>query len=265
MKTATIILVGSISCLVGCDSQSPTDGDVSTTPSRAGYFVSTNIIDIVENIRVMCESLEKKGPTSEYSNLVMNFYKSMTNITDAATLVTLCDARLDALFDVDFSHFSYEKQSTIEEMIGRSVDQVFRYMKNINLPRAKWRDLGFEKDVEYRIKHLKWKRRLIKRLHPKHRVENITTVPDIDADRERSFWSHLYYDGMDEYEYRLRNIEHTLPCWANIVSSNSFARAKSMVEEYIGRPIRSEVQCREDARLKRHVEFFETRDPHAAP
>ena len=38
-----------------------------------------------------------------------------------------------------------------------------------------------------------------------------------------------------------------------------------MVEEYIGRPIRTEAQCREDFRLKRHVEYFETKDPHAAP
>ena len=38
----------------------------------------------------------------------------------------------------------------------------------------------------------------------------------------------------------------------------------AMVEEYIGRPIRTEAQCREDFRLKRHVEYFEEKDPHAA-
>jgi len=265
MKTATIILLGSISCLVGCDSKTRTDRDVSSPPAKPGCFVSTNTVDIKENIRLMCDSLEKKGVTAEYSDLVMNFYKSMTNITDAATLVMLCDARMDALFEVDFSNFSYEEQSTIEEMIRRSVDQVFRYMENINLSRSQRRDLEFEKEIEYEIKYLKWKRRLIKRLRPKHRVEDITTVLDIKADEERSWWSHLYYDGMNEYEYRLRNIEQMLPYRARGVPSNTVARVMAMVEEYIGRPIRTEAQCREDSRLKRHVEYFEKKDPHAAP
>ena len=267
MKTATIVLIGSISCLAGCDSKTRTDGDVSNPPARPGYFVSTNIVDIKENIRLMCESLGKKGVTAEYSDLVMNFYKSMTNLTDAATLVMLCDARMSAIFEVDFSHFSYKEQSVIEEMIRRSVDQVFRYMKSINLPRAQWRDLGFEKDIEYEIKYLKWKRLRIKSLRPKQRLPKEPTPAEMgeDAYNEWRIWRHLYYDGMDEYEYRLRNIEHMLPCWANIVSSNAYARTMAMVEEYIGRPIRTEAQCREDFRLKRHVEYFEKRDPHAAP
>ncbi|MBQ3341295.1 MAG: hypothetical protein IJG84_05325, partial [Kiritimatiellae bacterium] len=167
MKTATIILLGSITCLVGCDSKTRTDRDVSSPPAKPGYFVSTNIVDIKENIRLMCDSLEKKGVTAEYSDLVMNFYKSMTNITDAATLVMLCDARMDALFEADFSHFSYKEQATINEMIRRSVDQVFSYMKNINLSRSQRRDLELEKESEYELKYLKWKRRRIKCLRPK--------------------------------------------------------------------------------------------------
>ena len=70
---------------------------------------------------------------------------------------------------------------------------------------------------------------------------------------------------MDEYEHRLRNIERMFSCRTRGVSSNTVARVRAMVEEYIGRPIRTEAQCREDFRLKRHVEYFEKKDPHAAP
>jgi len=265
MKTTTIILIGSISYLVGCDSRTSTDGNVFNPSDSPGHFVSTNIVDIKENIRLMCDSLEKKGATAEFYGLASNLYNSMTSITDATVAVMLCDARLDALFNVDFSHFPYKEQAVIDELIGRSFNGALGYLKGVNLTSAQWCELEFEKEIEYGIKYLKWKRHRIKCLRPKHRVEDITTVLDIEADKERSSWSHLYYDGMDEYEYRLRNIERMFSCRTRGVSSNTVSRAAAMVEEYIGRPIRTEAQCREDFKLKRHVEYFEKKDPHAAP
>ena len=213
----------------------------------------------------MCDSLEKKGPTAEYYAFSINLYKSVTNITDATAAVMAIDAWMDGLFQVDLSHLSYKEQAEIDELMGRIVNNAFGYMKSVNLTRAQWSDLGFEKEIEYGIKYLKWKRLRIKCLRPKHRVEDITTVLDIKADEERSWWSHLYYDGMDEYEYRLRNIEWIFSYRTFGASSNTVARARAMVEEYIGRPIRTDAQCREDSRLKRHVEYFEKKDPHAAP
>ena len=103
MKTATIILLGSISCLVGCDSKTRMERDVANPPAKPGYFVSTNTVDIKENIRLMCESLEKKGPTAEYYALSMNLYRSVTNITDATAAVMAIDEWMDALFQVDLS------------------------------------------------------------------------------------------------------------------------------------------------------------------
>ena len=267
MKTATMILLGSISCLVGCDSKTRMEGDVANPPARPGYFVSTNIVDIKENIRLMCDSLEKKGASAEFFSLASNLYNSLTSITDATIVVTLCDARLDALFEVDFSHFSYKEQSRIVEIIDRNVDQAFSYMKNLNLSRSQRRDLDFGKEIEYGIKHLKWKRGLIKRLRPKQHLQKEPTPAEMgeDAYNEWRTWHHLYYDGMDEYEYRLRNIEWIFSYRTFGASSNTVARARAMVEEYIGRPIRTDAQCREDSRLKRHVEYFEKKDPHAAP
>ena len=267
MKTATMILLGSISCLVGCDSKTRMEGDVANPPARPGYFVSTNTVDIKENIRLLCESLEKKGPTAEYYAFSMNLYKSVTNITDATAAVMAIDAWMDGLFQVDLSHLSYKEQAEIDELMGRIVNNAFGYMKSVNLTRAQRSDLGFEKEIEYGIKYLKWKRLRIKCLRPKQHLQKEPTPAEMgeDAYNEWRTWHHLYYDGMDEYEYRLRNIEWIFSYRTFGASSNTVARARAMVEEYIGRPIRTDAQCREDSRLKRHVEYFEKKDPHAAP
>ena len=267
MKIATIILLGSISCLAGCDSKICPDGNVSNPPARPGYFVSTNIVDIKENIRLMCDSLDKKGPTAEFYALSMNLYKSVTNITDATSAVMACDAWLDALFQADLSHLSYKKQAEIDEVIGRIVKNALGYMKGVNLTRAQRCELEYEKDIEYRIKYLKWMRRRIKCLRPKNRLSKELSPAEVGekAYDEWLTWRHLYYDGMDQYEFWLRDLEQMLPHWSRGVPSNTVARVTAMVEEHIGRPIRTEAQCREDFRLKRHVEYFETKDPHAAP
>ena len=267
MKTATIILLGSISCLVGCDSKTCPDRDVSNPPSKPGCFVSTNIVDIKENIRLMCDSLGKTGASAGFFSLASNLYNSLTSVTDATIAVMLCDARLDALFEVDFSHFSYKEQARIDELIRRNVDQAFGYLKGVKLPRDQWHELCFEKEIEYEVKYLKWKRHRIKCLRPKQRLQKAPTPAEVgeDAYNEWLIWRDLYYDGMDEYEHRLRNIERMFSCRTRGVSSNTVARVRAMVEEYIGRPIRTEAQCREDFRLKRHVEYFEKKDPYAAP
>ena len=267
MKTATIILVGSISCLLGCDSRTCPDENVSTPTARPGYFVSTNIVDIKENIRLMCESLEKKGATAEFYSLASNLYNSLTSITDATIAVMLCDAHLDALSNVDFSHFSYKEQAVIDELIGRNFDGALEYLKGVNLTRAQRCELEYEKDIEYRIKYLKWMRRRIKCLQPKHRLAKELSPAEVGekAYDEWLTWRHLYYDGMDQYEFWLRNLEQMLPHWSRGVPSNTVVRVTAMVEEHIGRPIRTEAQCREDFRLKRHVEYFETKDLRAAP
>lgn len=267
MKTATIILIGSITCLVGCDSKTCPDGDVINPSTKPDFFVSTNTVDIKENIRLMCDSLGKTGASAEFFSLASNLYNSLTSVTDATIAVMLCDARLDALFEVDFSHFPYKEQARIDELIRRNVDQAFGYLKGVKLPRDEWYELCFKKDIEYEIKYLKWKRLRIKRLRPRKRLQKEPTPAEVgeDAYNEWLIWRDLYYDGMNEYEYRLRNIEQMLPHRARGVSSNTVARVKAMVEEYIGRPIRTETQCREDSRLKRHVEYFEKKDPHAAP
>ena len=265
MKTATIILLGSISCLVGCDSRTSPDGNVSNPPARPGHFASTNIVDIKENIRLMCDSLEKKGATAEFYGLASNLYNSMTSITDATVAVMLCDARLDALFSVDFSHFSYKEQAVIDELIGRSVDNAFEYLKGVKRSYAQHRKLWFEKHIEYEIKYLKWKRRLVMRLRPKHRIENPNLVLDVEADDERRAWCGLYYNGMNDCEWRTGNLESLFPHWARGIPPDTVARVKAMLEEHLGRPIRTEKQLREDHEQKRRVEYFEEPDPHAAP
>lgn len=265
MKKAAIILLASIACLTGCDSNTESDNSISSEPQRPEYFASTNSVDIKENIRLIHDTLAKSGATRRYYDLSVNLYNSVTSITDAATAVMACDAWLDALFEVDISRFSYKEQAEINEHIGRITDTVYESMKSVKLSREEWRELWFVKKIESTIKYLKWKKRFIKQLRPKHRVENPNLVLDMEEDAERTKWYGLYYDGMGDYEYRLRNIEQMLPYWARGIPTNTVKRITAMVEEHIGRPIRTEAQCREDHRLKRFVEFTEKPDRHAAP
>ena len=75
----------------------------------------------------------------------------------------------------------------------------------------------------------------------------------------------MYYDGMDDYEGLLLHVEGMFSYRMRGLQPETVSRIKKSVEDYLGRPIRTPEQLREDRRLKRHVEFFEEKDPHAAP
>lgn len=267
MKKSAIILLASIACLAGCDSKTKSSDGNLPEPQGPGCFVSTNIVDIKENIRQMCDALARTGASREYIDLSKNLHRSITNITDAATAVMACDAWLDALFEVDISRFSYREQSVLDEQIGHITDNMFDYMKSIKLSREEWRELWFVKKFEYTIKYLRWKRRLLNRLRPRRKLAKELTPADDGEDAYEDWlkWRHLYYDGICDYEYRLRNIEHMLPYWAREIPTNTVRRITMMLEDHIGRPIRTGEQYREDHRLMRFVEFTEKFDPLAAP
>lgn len=267
MKKAAIFLLASIACLTGCDSNTESGNSISPESQRPGCFASTNSVDIKENIRLIRDTLAKSGATRKYYDLSVNLYNSVTSITDAATAVMACDEWLDALFEVDISGFSYKEQAEINEHIGRITDTVYESMKSVKLSREEWRELWFVKKFEYTIKYLRWKRRHLNRLRPRRRLAKELTPADDGEDAYEDWlkWRHLYYDGICDYEYRLRNIEHMLPYWAREIPTNTVRRITMMLEDHIGRPIRSEEQYREDHRLMRFVEFTEKFDPLAAP
>lgn len=263
MKTKTIIAVMSALCLLGCDKKTESNGKANALPPVPDPPISTNIVDIKKSIRLMCDSLGKHGETEEFYQLMNDFYRSATKVSDIETIIQIHDALQSSLFAVDFSGLSYRMQSKvagkIEDMVKSDgiFDMEHGYVAS--------RDLWMEKEIEANLKCLEWKRALIKRLRPRHRVENPHLVLDIKARDEWEAWRYMYYDGMNNYESRLRHVEGMFPYRMRGLQPETVERIKKSVEDYLGRPIRTPEQLREDHRLKRHVEFLEEMDPHAAP
>ena len=261
MKANIVVAIISTSCLFGCDSKSELAAKYNAAPPAPESPVSTNIVDIKRDIRLMCEELENAGESDEYCRLVRKVFASATNAPTASAAVEICDVWAHSLFAADFSALSYRKQAKVASGIRNIVDG-FYLLIHAKKPS---RDLLIAKEFEYKIKCLEWMRWQIRRLRPQHRVENPNVVLDIGVEDERSAWKSMYYGGMIEYEHRLQEVERMFPYKTRGVSSNIVYQLTTMIEDYMGRPIRSEKQLREDRRLNRKVEFFEKEDPHAAP
>ena len=266
MKTKTIIAaVMSALCLLGCDKNAEQPyGKSNAVPPVPDPPVSTNLVDIMESIRLMCDSLGKHGETEEFYRLMNDFYRSATKVSDIETVIQIHDALQSSLLAVDFSGLPYKMQSKVARKIENMVksDGIFDMEHGF----VASRDLWMEKEIEVNLKYLEWKRMLIKRLRPKHRLSKKPTP----ADGEKTYdewlaWWYMYYDGMNNYEARLRHVEGMFPYWMRGLQRETVERIKKSVEDYLGRPIRTPEQLHEDHRLKRHVEFLEERDPYAAP
>ena len=265
MKTKTVIAaVMSALCLLGCDKKTEQpDGKSNAIPPVPDPQISTNIVDIKESIRMMCDSLGKHGETDEFYRRMADVLHSTENVSNIETVIQIHDALRSSLLAVDFSGLSYRNQSKVVGKIEdlTQLNGILRLLRKTDMPR----DLWIEKEIETNLKYLEWERALIKRLRPRHRVENPHLVLDIEADDEWQAWRYMYYDGMEHYEWRLRHVEGMFPYRMRGLQPETVERIKKSVEDYLGRPIRTPEQLREDHRLKRHVEFLEERDPHAAP
>ena len=263
MKAKIVVAIMSVSCLVGCDSKPQPAAKSDAAPPAPASPVSTNIVDIKKAIRLMCDTLGKQGESEEFYRQMGGFLRSATNVSDVATMIQVHDALRESLFDVDFSGLSYREQAKVFRKIQDLVwhNELLRMLNQNVLPR----DLWVEKEVETDLKSLAWQRAVIKRLRPRHRVENPNVVLDIEADDERTAWQGMYYGGMGEYEGLMWHVEQFCHDRMRGLQPETVNRIKKSVEDYIGRPIRTREQLREDHMQKRPVEFLEKKDPHAAP
>ena len=261
MKANIVVAIISTSCLFGCDSKSELAAKYNAAPPAPESPVSTNIVDIKRDIRLMCEELENAGESDEYCRLVRKVVASATNAPTASAAVEICDVWAHSLFAADFSALSYRKQAKVASGIRNIVDG-FYLLIHAKKPS---RDLLIAKEFEYKIKCLEWMRGQIRRLRPQHRVENPNVVLDIEADEERTAWQGMYYGGMSKYEWLMLHVEQFCHDRMRGLQPETVDRIRKSVEDYIGRPIRTTEQLRKDHMLKRPVEFIEERDPLAAP
>ena len=263
MKAKIVVAIISVSCFFGCDSKPQPAAKSDAAPPAPASPVSTNIVDIKKDIRLMCDTLGKQGESEEFYRQMGDFLRSATKVSDVATMIQVHDALRESLFDVDFSGLSYREQAKVFRKIQDLVrhNELLRMLNQNVLPR----DLWVEKEVETDLKSLAWLRTVIKRLRPRHRVENPNVVLDIEAEEERTAWQGMYYVGMSKYEWLMLHVEQFCHDRMRGLQPETVDRIRKSVEDYIGRPIRTTEQLRKDHMLKRPVEFIEERDPLAAP
>ena len=86
-----------------------------------------------------------------------------------------------------------------------------------------------------------------------------------EEEEERSYWQEIHYGGIVNYEAELSVVETDYSHQARDMSKETSDRVKAMIENFLGRPIRTKEQLKADFKAKRNVEFLEKEDLHAAP
>ena len=190
--------------------------------------------------------------------------KSVHAITNDSERLELIDQLADCVMSVDVSSFDYHKQ--FNSLFG--IKCVMEDIVIRELPG--WWDHGYDEYYEkyyykYKLRYLAWQRAQIKRTSPKHRIENPYLIKDWAEEEERSYWRQIHYSGIADYEAAISFMEGGFPFQARRMSKESSERVKTMIEEYLGRPIRNKEQLDADFKANRNVEFLEKEDPHAAP
>ena len=189
--------------------------------------------------------------------------KSVHAITNDSERLELLDQLADCVMSVDVSSFDYHKQ--FNSLF--SIKSVMEDVVLLELPG--WWDHGYDEYYElyykYKLRYMAWQRAQIKRTSPKHRIDNPYVILDEAKDVELSYWRQIHFSGIANYEAQLNVIETDYPHQVRDMSKETADRVKSMIEDFLGRPIRTKEQLRADFKAKRNAEFLEKEDPHAAP
>ena len=188
---------------------------------------------------------------------------SLAAITNDNERLDLASKLTDCVLALDVSELSYHDQHN-------ALVSIVRIMENVVFPNLLSRnkvglDVFYELEFDYKLRLMDWRRRQIKRTAPKHRIKNPNVILDEAEDEERLWWREIHYSGISCYEGRLMVLEQDFHCLSPRLSQETADRIRVKIENYLGRPLRTMKQMREDFKAKRRVEFTEEDDPHAAP
>ena len=254
LKRITLVLCAVLG-LVGCS-----DGDPAKEPS--GDIAVTDPVGIVGLMDRMTNefftSAAQKGSLD-----CMRIAKSFRSVTNETVKLQMIDQLLDRILSLDVSCFDYHGQCNSLLSIESAVCDVV--LGELYSRRKYSLDDYHELHFDRQLRYLDWLRQQIRRTAPKHRVDAQEPSLD-DAERERRFWwRRLHYGSISTYESKLSSLESFYHVYARRLSSASAERIKRRIEEFLGRPIRTSEQIKQDFKTGRHVEFTEPDDPHAAP
>lgn len=190
--------------------------------------------------------------------------KSIAAVTNDAARLQLVDRLSACVLALDVSRLSYQHQFnallSIEDVMKNVVFGNFPGQCQMGL------DAFYELKFDYRLRLMEWKRNQIRRTAPKHRIKNPNVILDEAEDEERLWWREIHYhSGISCYEGHLRTLEQDFHCLSPRLSQETADRIRGKIESFLGRPLRTMKQMKEDFKAKRRVEFTEPDDPHAAP
>ena len=249
------IVAGAMLFALGCtekpDAVSRKQGNVLSDPSAI-------IARMNQMTNEIFELRERKGFLDDRM-----ISKSIAAVTNDAARLQLVDRLSACVLALDVSRLSYQHQYNALLSIEDIMDNVVLG----NLP-SRYKiglDAYFERYYDYKLRLMEWRRKQIRRTAPKHRIKNPNVILDEAEDEERLWWRRIHYSGISCYEGRLRTLEGEFQLYARRISKETADRIRVKIENYLGRPLRTMKQMREDFKAKRRVEFTEEDDPHAAP
>ena len=188
---------------------------------------------------------------------------SLAAVTNDDVRLELVEKLADCVLSLDLSRLSYRDQHnamiSIKDIMSKVVVGNFPARNIIGL------DAFYELKFGYKLRLMEWWREQIKRTTPKHRIEKPYVVLDEAEEDERDWWRLIHFHGMVCYEMSLAGLEQEFLCLSPRLSPEAAERIKVEIENFLGRPIRTKQQLKDDFKAKRHVEFTEKEDPHAAP
>ena len=192
--------------------------------------------------------------------------RAVGEVTNLSERVAVLDQLTDRLFALDFSGLNYRTQSRALHVIKLLVEGDVLLKMSPRFPLdGEYRDRHFEWEYDMRLKYLAWCKAQIVRTTPKNRLKDPNVSLGEEQEEEMKCWRSIHYSGIENYESSLESMEMLFPYQKRQMSEVVWNRIKGKIENYLGRPIRTKQQLREDHKNHRNVEFTEKEDPHAAP
>ena len=192
--------------------------------------------------------------------------RAVGEVTNLSERVAVLDQLTDHLFALDFSGLNYRTQSRALHVIKLLVEGDVLLKMSPRFPLdGEYRDRHFEWEYDMRLKYLAWCKAQIVRTAPKNRLKNPDESLSEEQEEEMKCWRSIHYSGIENYESSLESMEMLFPYQKRQMSEEAWNRIKGKIENYLGRPIRTKQQLKDDFKAKRNVEFFEKEDPRAAP
>ena len=248
-------LIGLSLTILGCSEKPISKGG-------ADDAIITNPTEIVSRIHQMTNDVFARAEMKGFLDS-SDVLKSIYAVTNETIKLEMISHLMDCALSLDVSSLNYCRQFNALWSIKRMMDNVVL----IGLRSRRKYDFNSycELYYAYRLRLLEWQRQQIKRTNPKNRIENPNMFVSPEEEEERSYWQEIHYGGIVNYEAELSVVETDYSHQARDMSKETSDRVKAMIENFLGRPIRTKEQLRADFKAKRNAEFLEKEDLHAAP